>query len=192
MRSRLPAGALTHATWCVLSLALLTACGERNDSVVDTGAVATAASTPGEANLANYELTMEQVDQYFAAFRNIAVAMQRMTPAEREGLDLDASDADFDGYVARLEGHPALDRAIRDAGLTAREFSLVLWSMLQAGMANAVIQSQPDANEDSLAAEMRVNVQNVRFIREHDADIRQKQEALDAEMRKMELVDTSQ
>jgi hypothetical protein len=39
---------------------------------------------------------------------------------------------------------------------------------------------------------MQVNVQNVRFVREHEAEIRQKQEALDAEMRRMEPVDPSQ
>ncbi|HSJ63314.1 MAG TPA: hypothetical protein VK922_05320 [Gemmatimonadaceae bacterium] len=57
--------------------------------------------------------------------------MQRMTPQQREQLVMDAGQADLNGYVARLESRPEVNRAIRDAGLSAREFSLILWSMLQ-------------------------------------------------------------
>src|SRR5690606_26171616 len=85
-----------------LSLALATllgACADASDSATDTSAAAgamegatasepgTAAASSDAAMLASYELRMEQVDKYFAAFRNIGQAMQRMTPAQREALD---------------------------------------------------------------------------------------------------------
>lgn len=179
---------------CAVAVAALAACADGTDTAVDTGAAAGAmetgaAETAGTVMLANYELTMDQVDKYFAAFRNMGAAMQRMSAQEREALEFDAGDTDFDGYVARLEAHPVIERAIRDAGLSAREFSLVLWSMLQSSMANAVLQSQPDVNEDSLANEMRVNMDNVRFMREHEDEIRQKQQALDREMQEMGVVE---
>lgn len=177
-------------------LALFSACADQADTAVDTAAAAgsmegAAASEPATAaatantSLAEYELDMEEVDKYFAAFRNMGSAMRDMSPEARAEIQFDASDTDFNGYVARLEAEPVLNEAIRDAGLTAREFSLVLWSMLQAGMANAVLQSQPDVNEDSLADAMQVNMHNVRFMREHEAELRQKQESLDAELRRM-------
>lgn len=178
---------------CAAAFTVLAACADDTDTAVDTGTAAgametSAAETAGVATLANYELTMDQVDKYFAAFRNMGAAMQRMSPEEREALEFDASDTDFNGYVARLEAHPVIERAIRDAGLSAREFSLVLWSMLQSSMANAVLQAQPDVNEDSLANEMQLNMNNVRFMREHEDEIRQKQDALDQEMQEMGVV----
>lgn len=188
----------------VLSLALailLGACADSSDSATDTMAAAgamegatasepgTAAASSDAATLASYELRMEQVDKYFDAFRNIGRALQGMTPAEREALDFEASDTDFNGYVARLESRPALNEAIREAGLTAREFSLVLWSMLQSGMAAAVMQAQPNVDQDSLAAAMQVNMDNVRFMREHEAELQQKQQALDAEMERIGVAD---
>ena len=168
-------------------IALLAACADSADTV-DTAAAGTAASsdqTTDLADITNYELRMEQVDKYFAAFRNIAAAMQRMTPQQREQLDMDAGQTDLNGYVARLESQPEVNSAIRSAGLSAREFSLILWSMLQSGMASAALQSRPELNEDSLAREMQVNMANVRFIRENEAALREKQQALEAEMRAM-------
>jgi hypothetical protein len=186
-----PIGALVRAASAAALVVLLAACAE-NVETADTGAaggeaMAASAQTTDIGDIRDYELRMEQVDKYYAAFRNIAQAMQRMTPAEREQLNTDASTVDLNAYVAKLEQQPEINRAIRDAGLTPREFSLILWSMLQSGMASAVLQTRPNANEDSLAREMNVSMANVRFMREHDAELRQRQQALDAEMREMGL-----
>jgi hypothetical protein len=186
-----PIGALVRAASAAALVVLLAACAE-NVETADTGAaggeaMAASAQTTDIGDIRDYELRMEQVDKYYAAFRNIAQAMQRMTPAEREQLNTDASTVDLNAYVAKLEQQPEINRAIRDAGLTPREFSLILWSMLQSGMASAVLQTRPNANEDSLAREMNVSMANVRFMREHDAELRQRQQALDVEMRDMGL-----
>jgi hypothetical protein len=173
-----------------LAVALVGGCADDVETADREAATATgspATQTTDVGDITRYELRMEQVDKYFAAFRNIAAAMQRMTPEQRARLDMDAGQTDLDGYIARLEREPEVDRAIRDAGLSAREFSLLLWSMLQSGMASAVLQARPNANEDSLAREMNVNMANVRFMLEHDAALRQKQQALEAEMRAMGL-----
>jgi hypothetical protein len=186
-----PIGALVRAASAAALVVLLAACAE-NVETADTGAaggeaMAASAQTTDIGDIRDYELRMEQVDKYYAAFRNIAQAMQRMTPAEREQLNTDASTVDLNAYVAKLEQQPEINRAIRDAGLTPREFSLILWSMLQSGMASAVLQTRPNANDDSLAREMNVSMANVRFMREHDAELRQRQQALDVEMRDMGL-----
>lgn len=173
-------------------------CADRTDTAGDTSSAAgnvaegARASEPGQAaassdaaTLADYDLEMGQVDKYFAAYRNIGSALQSMSAEERAQIEFDASDTDLNGYIARLEAQPVLNRAIQQAGLTAREFSLILWSMLQSGMAVAVMETQPNVNEDSLAREMQVNMDNVRFMREHQAEIQQKQQALDQELRSM-------
>jgi hypothetical protein len=183
---------LRRLATAALAAVLLSACADDPDTAAsgDAGgetAAGTAQQSTDLADITSYELRMEQVDKYYAAFRNIGQAMSRMSPAEREQLDMDAGETNLDGYVARLESQPEVNQAIREAGLTAREFSLILWSMLQSGMASAVLQSRPNANEDSLAREMNVNMDNVRFMREHEAELRQRQQALEAEMRQMGL-----
>lgn len=186
------------AALALAGLAFTSACADQSDSAVDTGAAAgtmaegARASEPGQAadsndaaTLAAYDLEMENVDKYFAAYRNIGSALQSMSAQERAQLEFDASDTDLNGYIAKLESQPVLNNAIRQAGLTAREFSLILWSMLQSSMASQVMASQPNADEDSLANAMQVNMDNVRFMRDHEQEIRQKQQALDQELRAM-------
>ena len=174
-----------------MALALFTGCADSSDTAVadsaaGIGAGAASADASGDLRtLANYDLRMEQVNKYYAAFRSIGAAMQGMTPQQREQLDMNANDANLDGYIARLEGQPVINSAIRDAGLSAREFALILWSMLQSGMASAVMQMQPNADKDSLARAMEVNMDNVDFMREHEAELRQKQEALQAELERL-------
>ena len=185
--------ALARLAFCAATVAILAGCADGSDSAVDetteAGGAASATAADDLRDVSNYELRMEQVDKYYQAFRNIGEAMKDMTPQQREALEMDASDTDLDTYVSRLEGQPAVNSAIRDAGLSAREFSLILWSMLQSGMAAAVLDMQPNANQDSIAREMDANMDNVRFLRENEAELRRKQEALQADMEKMGVSD---
>ena len=52
-------------------------------------------------------------------------------------------------------------------------------------MAAAVLQMRPEANQDSLMREMKVNPANVRFIRENEAVLQQKQAELQAELQRL-------
>ena len=64
-----------------------------------------------------------------------------MTPAEREAFDV-ASDMDdsLDEIVRRYEGSPTMTAALREAGMSAREFAVMTLSVVQSGMAVAVLQ----------------------------------------------------
>jgi hypothetical protein len=187
---------IARLAFCAATVAVLAGCADGSDADVEVSAEAGGAASATAANdlrdVSNYELRMGQVDKYYEAFRNIGEAMKDMTPQQREALNMDANEADLDTYVSRLEGQPAINSAIRDAGLSAREFSLILWSMLQSGMAAAVLDMQPNANQDSLAREMDANMDNVRFIRENEAELRRKQEALQADMEKMGVTDSTE
>lgn len=183
---RLPALACAIAV-----VAALAACadGAETADTADTAAGTTTSASTDVTDIREYELEMDQVDKYYAAFGNIAEAMSRMTPAEREALNMDAGQSNLDAYIANLERSPQINSAIRDAGLSAREFSMILWSMLQSGMASAVLQMRPNDNQDSLVREMNANMDNVEFMREHEAELKQKQQALEARMRALGLED---
>jgi hypothetical protein len=184
---------ITRLAFCAATVAALAGCADGSDADVEetaeAGGAASATAASDLRDVSNYELRMGQVDKYYEAYRNMGEAMKDMTPQQREALDMDASDADLDTYVSRLEGQPAINSAIRDAGLSAREFSLILWSMLQSGMAAAVLDMQPNANQDSLVREMDANMGNVKFMRDNEAELRRKQEALQADMEKMGVTD---
>ena len=147
-------------------------------------------STRAEADLrdvSKYELTMDKMDKYFAATRNMALAMKNMTPAQRERLKnsgSDNADMSLDDYAAQMEREPVARDAITRAGLSTREFALVTMAYLQAGMADAVLQMRPDIkNADSIAREMKANPANIRFVRDNKTALETKFKSLEAEMK---------
>lgn len=176
----------------LLALALVAACsGEQvpGDAVPSAGAQPSAAQRDADAELADitaYRLDMGKIDRWLAVQRNMARAAAAMSPAEREAFRLEdeAEDSDdMDDMVRRIERNPVMNRAVRDAGLSAREFTMITMSILQSGMAAAVLQMRPNDNQDSLVREMKANIENVRFMQENEAVIRQKQQALQAELK---------
>ena len=121
-------------------------CGSDADDAGGDAAAEPAAGAPAGAasavetdvaDVSEYTLTMDRMDRYFAAMANVERAMQNVPEEEREDV-VDASGAvSIDDYAAALERNPAVRDAIRDAGLSAREFGLITMAYLQAGMASA-------------------------------------------------------
>ena len=143
----------------IAPLLLAAACASDADTAADTGAAAapSAAASTGDdlADVSAYELTMDRIDRYFAAQRALAVRIKDMSPAEREAFDV-ASDADasLDDMARRYESSPTMVAALDEAGMSAREFALSTMAIVQSGMAAAVLQMRPEANQDSLMREM--------------------------------------
>jgi hypothetical protein len=54
--------------------------------------------------------------------------------------------------------------------------------MIQTGMAASILEMRPDDNQDSLVREMQANMDNIKFYREHKAEIDAKQQAAQKEM----------
>ena len=181
-----------------LSLLALAACGKKDAAPADSaGAPAAAASSASgsskaDADLAdvtNYRLSMDKIDKYIAAQRNIAAKMKSMTPAEREAVKARSENrnsdpnASLDDMARTIESEPVMNDAVRAAGLSAREFALITISMMQSAMASSVLQTRPKDNQDSLIREMKANADNIKFYREHEAEITSKTKALQAEMK---------
>jgi hypothetical protein len=101
----------------------------------------------------SYTLTMPKYKKYVAAMVNIAKAGQTNPKAENA---LEAiGESSIDESIAHLDRIPEVRRGITDAGLTTRDFVLVLGASLQAEMTNRMIKEQkmsPDAALEAFGA----------------------------------------
>ena len=137
------------------------------------------------AAIAGYRLTMDKLDQHFAAQRNLMEAFKKMTPAEREAAKARMEGGDentLDAMAAKYDRVAPVKDALADAGLTSREFTLMTMSLVQAGMAASVLKMRPNDDADSLAREMKASIENIRFLQQNEAEITRKQKELEAEM----------
>jgi hypothetical protein len=202
----MPAPARAALFTALSSLLLLTAACEKKGAASSdsAGAPATTAaassasgSSSGDADLAdvtNYRLSMDKIDKYIAAQRNMAAKMKSMSPAEREAVkarneNRNDQNASLDDIARSIEREPVMNDAVRSAGLSAREFALITISMMQSAMASSVLQMRPKDNQDSLVREMKVNPDNIKFYREHEAEITRKTKELEAEMKAAGMTD---
>lgn len=195
---------LTHHPLAFTAAALLlAACADKpglakSDSagtpVASASGASSAGATSGDQELADvqsYQLTMDKVDKFLAAQRNLALRMKAMPPAEREAMKARAEaagangDDSMDEMVRKIEAEPALAGAVKDAGLSAREYAVITMSLLQSSMAAGVLRTRPKDNQDSLVREMKANPANVRFIQQNEAELQRKQQALAEEMKRM-------
>lgn len=194
---------MTRRIWPLAALLTAVACSNKDAAPAAEGsaggaAPATASSTTGSAqgdedlaDVASYRLTMDKLDRYFAAQRNMALRMKAMSPAERAALEREDDGDDTDAYQSlddmarKIERNPVMGAAVREAGLSAREFSTITIAMVQSAMAAGVLQMRPNDNQDSLVREMKANMDNIKFLRANEAALKQKQEAFAAEMKRL-------
>jgi cell fate (sporulation/competence/biofilm development) regulator YmcA (YheA/YmcA/DUF963 family) len=183
-------------TFVLAATFALAACGKKDAAPGDTTAAATAAtsapapSSGGDdlADVTSYKLSMDKIDKYIAAQRALTAKMKSMSQAERDAVKArnegrDNSNASIDDMARNIESEPVMNDAIRSAGLSAREFALITMSMMQSAMAASVLKMRPNDNQDSLIREMKANPDNIKFYREHEAEITRKTQELQAEMK---------
>ncbi|MDP9177772.1 MAG: hypothetical protein M3O61_08835 [Gemmatimonadota bacterium] len=180
----------------LLGFVLLTACSSEKDAAATGGAPAAAPSTSTQsgdeqlADISAYKLTMDKYDKYLAAQRNIALKGKDLSPAEKEAFRARAdtrsdNNASLDDMVRNIESEPLMNSAIREAGLSAREFTMITMAMMQTAMAVGVAKMRPNDNQDSLIREMKANPDNVKFWLANEAEITKKQKDLEAEMKRL-------
>lgn len=174
-----------------------TACGGDDESADSApgGSPPAAVSSTGDdlTDVSNYRLTMDKVNRYFDAQLAIARRVKALSPEERAPLEQmeSSANATLEGMAQRLESHPATRDGLRDAGMSAQEFATFTMAMVQAGMAASVLQMRPNDNQDSLAREMKANVDNIRFMRENEAELTRRQQELEAELRELGVTEES-
>lgn len=152
--------------------------------------------SPGiDADLASvqaYELTMEGIDKYYEAMKNVRIAMNELSPEKREQLEMELNAEEsnsLEDMAASIDRNTLYREALDDAGLSAEEFAILTMSILQSGMAAAIVDMQPNANPDSLIREMHANPKNVAFMRENRDALDAKQQAMEAELEALGISD---
>jgi hypothetical protein len=187
----------TMLTSAALALAA-TACSGDDTDAADSAAGDSPAAAPASTgddltDVSNYRLTMDKVDRYFDAQLAIARRVKDLSPEERAPLEEmgSSADASLDDMARRLESHPAMRDGLREANLSPREFATMTMAMVQAGMAASVLQMRPNDNQDSLAREMKASMDNIRFMRENEAEIVRRQQELQAQLREMGVTEDS-
>lgn len=185
-----------RASGMAFTLFALAACSKSDSSATsaDTGKTTTPAAANAQvdddlADITRYRLSMDKIDKYIAANKNLVAKAAGMTPAQRAAMEArnrgsDNPNASLDDMAKRIESEPVMNSAIRDAGLSAREFAMITISMMQTGMAAAVLKMRPQDNQDSLIREMKANPDNIKFYNEHEAEITAKSKALEQDMKK--------
>ncbi|MDQ3242478.1 MAG: hypothetical protein M3Q09_01960 [Gemmatimonadota bacterium] len=180
----------------LLGFLLLASCDKGKDNGAAAGASSAAPSAPAQsadeqlAELGEYSLSMDKFDKYLAAQRNIMLKAKDMSPADKQAMEArnegrNNANASLDDMVRNVESEPMMNAAVRDAGLSAREFALVAMSLMQTGMAAGVAKMRPKDNQDSLIRAMKANPANVKFLLENEAAITRKQKDLKAEMKRL-------
>jgi hypothetical protein len=139
------------------------------------------------ADLTKYDLSMKKMDEYFQTMRNMAETMKSMTPEQRKAVEMNTdNNASLDQMVAQAESNKIIKDAARKAGSSPREYVMTSLSYFTSAMAMSVLQMQPNANQDSIMREMKVNPDNIKFIKENEAALTTKYKAMEAEMKALE------
>jgi predicted small lipoprotein YifL len=170
--------------WTTLLLAAClasAACGPKDAPPAERSAPAQQDGPINPSDIASYKLSMDKVDKFFEAQRNMALKLKSLTPAQQEALSLSGSGS-LDEMAQKLESSPEWGSAIRDAGLEPREYVMLTMSMLQSAMAASVLKMRPNDDRDSLVTSMHANMDNVKFVQEHETEINAKREAMEKEV----------
>jgi hypothetical protein len=148
----------------VLVFALLAAvCGKQAHSAAG-----------GDADLrelSRYQLTMADIRKFEAANASLA----EHPKAEHD--DDDAEDQDkgdnesLDEMAARIESNPIARKAVEAAGLSARQYVVITMALFQASLAQYAVDQGADPGK--IARETGVNPANIRFVKEHKAELEQ-------------------
>jgi len=145
----------------------------------DGTAAASTATSADSAALRSYTLSMEKVNGFFEANLNMARVV-KANPELRERTHASGAES-LDAVARRFEQEPAVRKAIEDAGLSPREFTLTMFSLFQAAYANRAMQEQK-IGADSAARAAGINPANLDFVRRHQQELAQRQQNMEREM----------
>jgi hypothetical protein len=146
--------------YAVLVLALA-ACSKPAPTTDAAAPAATVSQAPAED--ADVELTMDKVEAWIAASKNLAAAEQADASLDSA---MNASEEDGVQYAARLESTPKLRAAIEQAGMSARDYALVSESLVASLMAVGAVEA--GALKEIPEG---MNPKHIEFVRAHRAEI---------------------
>jgi hypothetical protein len=128
------------------------------------------AAPSGDADLrelSRYELTMTDVRKFAAA--NAALAQHPEAERDEDQDESDTEDDSLDELAARIGRVPEARKAIEAAGLTVRQYAVITMALFQAAFAQYAVDQGADINK--VARDAGVNPANIRFVKEHKAEL---------------------
>src|SRR5687767_92278 len=132
---------MTNRKFFVFALLLtLAACSKDADTAREEPGTASAKASNEQAqedlaDLTKYDLSMAKMDEYFQTMRNMANEMKKMTPAEREAMEMSSdNNASLDQMIKQAEGNKVIREAARKAGSSPRDYVMVSLSYFTAAM----------------------------------------------------------
>ncbi len=169
---------LTRPTFlALLAATTLAACGTGADAPAEAGSAAPSSlavpvrgADKGDADMKeinSYRLTMDDVRKW-TTIKKKADAM-KIEASDDDGDGDDSNDDSLDGFERKLNASPKLRALIESEGLDTREFAVITWTFIQAGFIQMAVDQ--GASMDSLAHAANVNVENLRFLKQHEKEI---------------------
>lgn len=117
--------------------------------------------------LSRYSLTMTDVRKFAAANAELA---KHPKAAQDEDEEAGGGDGEsLDEMAARIGRIPEARKAIEGAGLTVRQYAVITMALFQAAFAQYAVEQGADINK--VAKDAGVNPANIRFVKEHKAEL---------------------
>ena len=123
-----------------------------------------------KAEVHAYRLSMPKIRAWYKAME---VSAQRWEPGDDMVRNEETDSDDPNVLYQHISKHPKLEGITRDAGLSAREFTVMTYTMVDAAMEAYALKLNPKAKTESLPA-------NIAVIRGNEAELAQLRARLDA------------
>ncbi len=135
------------------------------------GTKAQAASGDADVReLSRYTLTLADVRKYAAANEALAKLPKPAESEEETDSDEESDNAEsLDDMVKRMDAVPGARKSIEGAGLTTRQYAVITMAIFQAAFAQFAIEQGADPAK--VAKDAGVNPANIRFVKEHKAEL---------------------
>lgn len=170
-------------------LVLVIACGGDAEETPPQQAAPPIGEAPqmGQSNegditeVAEYRLTMDAVQKMHRAQLNIYEAMQQ-DPQLAQMASMSAEEFSLDAMEQRFGSVPGIRTAIEEAGLSVREYGVIMLALFQASFAQASLEM--GAQRDTVLAATHMNPDNLEFVEQNRDALRQMQDELEAASRR--------
>jgi hypothetical protein len=134
---------------------------------------------PDTKAYSSYQLTMPKYKKYLAATMNLMNASQQK-PAVAEALE-NSLTLSIDEAVAALNRVPEARQSIAKAGITPRDYVLILGSFIQAQMVHGFTKQQ-GISADSARKLVPVSTANLEFVQKNEAEITRLNKEMEAKI----------
>jgi hypothetical protein len=160
----------------ISSIALLLLCS--------TGAFAqtarrTAVDDPDMKELAAYTLTMDAVNKVDAANKAMIAAIRKDPRLAPKDDDSTGDAKTLTDMERKINGMPVMAAALKQAGMSARDYAKFMMAMMQASFAEMAKQMSAKAGKPFQTPE-GVNPANITFVEQHQADLKKLEDSYKA------------